>query len=198
MLPAVLQNKKKSLPVTLEHSYRETKLHILCSAWGITGYAESCSVFHMCIIMNNILLYLMTGLSIYFLSYPESLTNSIIGTYLIDCRTVSLCSAALSLICSILMSLFSRSILALKIIGRQINQSLTSKSIYHFIQTSCTYFLPREHKKSSKIMNYNDWQTFGWLPVIMSIDMLGDCWWQFQRAKAFKPWERPASNFSLQ
>lgn len=36
-------------------------------------------------------------------------------THLIDCSTVSLCSAALTLIFSSLISLFSRSILALKI-----------------------------------------------------------------------------------
>ena len=50
-------------------------------------------------------------------------------------------------------------------------------------------------------MNYNDWQKFGWLPVIMSIDLLGDHWWQFQRGKAFKPWDNqhlisPYSNIS--
>lgn len=36
------------------------------------------------------------------------------STHLIDCRTVSLCSAALTRIFSSLISLFSRSILALK------------------------------------------------------------------------------------
>ena len=65
------------------------------------------------------------------------------------------------------MSLFSRSILALKIIGMQINKSLISKSIYQFIHNSSTYFLQREHKELSKIMNYKDWQKFGWLPVLI-------------------------------